>query len=93
MSLSSRTYRSFDHDRGRHNAVLREIDRRRTPFAQALRVMVQKVDAKFETVEPKSHNERIRSIVIASALKKESSLQDRSLRWCCTRACLGIGYM
>jgi hypothetical protein len=38
---------------------------------------VQKVAAKFETIEPKSHNERIRSIVIASALKKGSSLQDR----------------
>ena len=39
---------------GRRNAALREIDRRRAVFAQALRHKMQEVDAEFETVEPKA---------------------------------------
>jgi hypothetical protein len=40
---------------GRRNGILREIDRRRAVFAQALRNKVQEVeDAEFETIEPKA---------------------------------------
>ena len=40
---------------GRRNAILREIERRRAVFAQALRNKVQEVeDAEFETIEPKA---------------------------------------
>ena len=39
----------------RRNAVLREIERHRSTFAQLLRDKVQDVqDAEFETIEPKS---------------------------------------
>jgi hypothetical protein len=39
----------------RRNAILREIDRRRAAFAQALRGKMQDVeDAEFKTIEPKA---------------------------------------
>jgi hypothetical protein len=38
----------------RRNAILREIDRRRAAFAQALRHKIQVEDARFETIEPKA---------------------------------------
>jgi hypothetical protein len=39
---------------GRRDAALREIERHRSGFGQALRDATQGIDAEFETVEPKA---------------------------------------